>query len=288
MLHWLMPIMQALAFSHPGSYDYVPAILWNPDAAVWHAYVCGKHGGGDGIYLSTSPDRIVWSTPQLVLTSSPGAWDGQHVCDPSVLYQPRGEWGRAGWAWVMYYNGAVGDTYNRVGVALSHNGREWVKFSANPILSPSTTVGYGLGQLSVVQDGDLFRSTYVVSTPEASATRRMLSWDGWHFFDDQDWSIQPGWAPSLDILADPQGRYRYLGVFTKDWQEWLIGALDWGQPWEVVAIAPMRGTQGSGFYRDGHGFRPEGPLWSAFGTPPHPYNPFFFEGQELMAVEWQP
>jgi hypothetical protein len=279
------PVIQALALSHPGSYDYVPSIVWDTDRMTWRAYWCGFDGPtGDGIFTAESTDRVRWTPPRLVLRASPGQWDGQHACDPSVLHRPGGEWGRAGWRYVMYYMGGHGDTGGKVGVALSMDGDVWQKFGGNPILDCGDT-GYGCGQLAMIQDGDLFLAVYVQSTPTVTGTRRALSWDGYHFFDDQDWSVWAGCAPGMDLLHTPGGAYLFQGVFTKDWQEQRVGAVGWGAPWVWLDSAPMVGTQGSGFYRGGHGER-VGAIWSAFGTPPVLWTPADYTGQELQAVRW--
>jgi len=281
------PMMRALALAHPDSYDYVPSIFWDTDVSKWRAYWCGYDAAipGDGIYTAESSDRVRWTTPRLVFRAAPGQWDGQHVCDPSVLHRPSGTWGQAGWRYVLYFMGGVGDVNGgKIGVALSMDGYAWQRFHGNPIIDCGS-VGYGCGQPSVVQQGNLFLLVYVVSVPSGDGTRRALSWDGWHMFDEADWSVCAGCAPGLDLIYAPGSAYPYQGVFTKDFQEQRVGAAGWGAPWVWLDRAPMIGTQGSGFYRSGHGWQ-RGAIWSAFGTPPHAWTPYNYGTQELHAVAW--
>ncbi len=92
----------------PTGYQYGPSIMY--DDGVYKMWWCGASPlPGDGIFYATSPDGANWSPPQLVFTRAPGpwglengnqAWDGAHVCDPSVV-----KGGTPGWAYTMYYTG---------------------------------------------------------------------------------------------------------------------------------------------------------------------------------------
>jgi hypothetical protein len=277
-----------LSLDSPNSYDYVPAIAWDRDASLWRAWWCALDPisrTGDAILTATSENRINWSTPAVALRAVPGTWEGQHVCDPTVLHYPAGEWGRAGWRWVMYYNGGIGDGGNRVAVALSHDGRVWTRFHKNPI-KECGSAGYGCGHFSAIAVDREFRFTYVIQTPQAAGIRRTRSFDGWHFVDDEPWDVCGGCTPGLDILYDPTAPFRFLGVYTDNAHEQLVGAEEWGAPWRKLDRATSIRSYGSGFFRDGRGWR-RGAIWSAFGTPPFGDISSDFGVQKMHAIEWR-
>jgi hypothetical protein len=76
------------------------------------------------------------SPAQVVLTpNGVGSWEGQCVCDPAVA---RGifPYGGRSYQFIMYYTAAPNCAAdNKIGVAFSNNGVNWIKYARNPIIS---------------------------------------------------------------------------------------------------------------------------------------------------------
>ncbi|MBI3584165.1 MAG: hypothetical protein HY096_09510 [Nitrospinae bacterium] len=151
-------------------YDYGSSFMYG-DGPYIKSWWCGQKPGsaGDHIYYSEWYPTG-WTTPEVVLT--PGEpWATLHVCDPSVI---KGSFTYNGtnYSYAMYYTGArLGGGPNgddtMIGVALSNDGKNWVKYSGNPIIGvanpPST--GYGAGQPSAwTPDGRNVWIVYLDST----------------------------------------------------------------------------------------------------------------------------
>jgi hypothetical protein len=140
-------------------YDYGPSVLW--DGTKWVMYNCGFNPvtNSDGIFRSESPDGLKWSIPAVVLTvGTTGTWDAQHICDPTVLKDVD----IGGYSWAMWYTGVAVGSKNKVGLALSHDGKVWVRHSANPVLNCPTTDSnaWGCGQPSVVRVGSTYHMSH--------------------------------------------------------------------------------------------------------------------------------
>lgn len=290
---WAITYTRPVTLAHPRSYDYVPSVLWNQDLGAWQAYWCGYNmeAGGDAIYYAASADRVTWSTPQMVMPRGAYGFDQSHACDPSVLYRPGGEWGRAGWAYVMYYNGADTADHNTVGAALSMDGVQWVKFG-QVIDCPETVGGYGCGQLSVVQTPDGVFSASMVHLGTASAsTRWMQSFDGFHWWTQSpEWSVCPGCAAGVDLVYD-EATSAVFGVYTNGNHQVLARAATFGQPWVTLGTWATGTTWGDGFFRSAHGRVPSAQLpahalLTMAGTPGFDYIAHDFELQELGIVQW--
>lgn len=137
-------------------YNYGPAAL--RDGAQYRLWWCSQLPGagppGDDIlYASSSspsgPYGVPGAAAAAVFSGRPGAFDGMHTCDPSVL--------KTSGRYYLYYTGASGDHAhgNAIGVASSQDGLTWQRESGgNPIVLPSHEVNranvYGAGQPSAV------------------------------------------------------------------------------------------------------------------------------------------
>lgn len=145
-----------LLFAHD-NWDYTPSAMVDLDSKtkVWW---CGEQAGRDVIkYREKSPGGN-WSNTSVVLQSNryiPGApileWEGVFTCDPTVT---RGSWTYLGnnYSYIMYYttekyNPVAPSGSNRIGMALSTNGIDWVKYTPGPVINDGDTgSAYGTGQ----------------------------------------------------------------------------------------------------------------------------------------------
>jgi len=166
-------------------YDYAPSVMIG-DGSQIKMWWGGGTGAGDGIYYSTLSGGG-WSTPLLVMQKSASGWDGQHVCDPSVI---KGSFIYSGttYSYAMYYT-ATYDSIgydSHVGVAFSNNGTTWVKNAANPILSPTgdatpPTLQYGAGMQTAYVSGGLVTIMYFDSTGAGNKLYMVTSTNGINF-----------------------------------------------------------------------------------------------------------
>lgn len=279
--------LQNFTFPRSSSYNYVPTILQDPeDGDKWKMWWCGldNAGIGDAIFYAWSSDKSHWEDIQEVMSADPNSWEGQNICDPSVLLRPGGQVFQFQYKFVMYYNGATGNVNHRVGYATSQDGIHWKKSSSNPILEcethPNLPQKYGLGQISAMffPDEQRFQMTYVRNCQNEPANVHFLeSWDGVNFFSDTPWvdfgPQEKGGLPGLDTMFAPNFLFPYMFVFT-----WNVCETVWG------ATSPMNKTvqlgwccaqdlsNGSGWFRDSNGWRPNLDGWwgafeSAFGEP---------------------
>jgi predicted GH43/DUF377 family glycosyl hydrolase len=112
--------------------DYVstPRVLYNDSSyRMWYQ---GGVSGVNQIGYATSSDGINWVKHGIVLTAGPdGGWDSSSIGLGSVLWN--------GTAYLMWYTGTNGVTHpgGAIGLAVSEDGLNWVRYSDNPVLTPS-------------------------------------------------------------------------------------------------------------------------------------------------------
>jgi hypothetical protein len=109
----------------------------------------------DRVHRATSADGVTWNkgTPDanLLGTNNPQAvysWDSGGLERPTVVYDQYTH------VYTMFYTGY--DWYgslSRVGVAASYDGVNWIKYSGNPILTPSPAGAWDSGQVN--RDGSV-------------------------------------------------------------------------------------------------------------------------------------
>jgi hypothetical protein len=123
-------------------YDYAPSVM---EDGVYKMWWCGQEGGGvvpgDDIFYaeSTSLDGPFHARGQTAPgfqrvfdgTGTPGTFDGDHACDPSVL--------RVNGTYFMYYGGlGTEDIYTDIGLASSPDGLNWTRLNGGrPIIRPT-------------------------------------------------------------------------------------------------------------------------------------------------------
>lgn len=152
-------------------YDYAPSVMVEADK--YKMYWCAKGVRGDEIFYSQSRvGSSLWSKPvsvfapaekvrQHFLANNP-AFDGLHVCDPSVV--------RVRDKYYLYYGGlseapgASKKCQTKIGVAESYNGIDWSRMNkGKPIVLPERACPknqYGVGQPSVVYKDGYFYMAY--------------------------------------------------------------------------------------------------------------------------------
>jgi len=179
-----------------------PCVLYSseaPPAEQFRMWYAGKSGAlYDGIGYATSPNGRDWTRAGRVLAAGgDGEWDKSQVVDPAVVPVEGG--------YRMYYCGARdADGYFQIGLALSSDGRNWVKYPDNPIVkfggNPS-----GAYTLDVMKDADGYM--LFVSLPNAAREFEMFAL---HSVDGVTWDStarQMVLAPSRDGTWDDQMVY---------------------------------------------------------------------------------
>lgn len=193
-------------------YDYVPTVLYEPDRArPYRMWWCGGLAG-DFIFYSDGTgldDPASWSVPVAVFgpSGTPGQFDAEHVCDPSVI--------RVGGAYYMYYSGCCSPAGGqpiptKIALATSSDGINWNRANGgSPIVVPSLRhvspdcggptpppFGcYGAGQPSVVYRDGYFHMLYTDSTGEMADGQYLIRSTNPSFqFGVQEW-IGSNWFP---------------------------------------------------------------------------------------------
>lgn len=134
----------------PAPYNYAPTVMENGGYRVWWCSQVPGVGPGDDILYAAAPAAdgpyaAEGGAPAVpVFTGQPGAFDGVHTCDPSVI--------KVGSTYYLYYTGAAGDHArgNAIGVASSADGFAWRRENdGKPIVTASEAVhrdnAYGAG-----------------------------------------------------------------------------------------------------------------------------------------------
>lgn len=160
----------------PHQYDYVPDIIRDGD--TYHLYWCGSvpHQPGDfvlhaeatqleGPYHASDNARANSYDIALRPTGVPGSFDGEHVCDPTVI--------KSGANFFMYFDGAaIGakGTGTAIGIAGSVDGVHFGRGERDePIVRPAETAArpatrYGAGQPAVFAKDGLFYLSFTDTT----------------------------------------------------------------------------------------------------------------------------
>jgi hypothetical protein len=207
------------AVGNLGRYNYSPSIIENGNIRQFWWCSQGVNPSdssqdSDAIYyesmdLSTHDS----SSPALVLSETPGAWDSQYTCNPKVIgglfENPLGDGHTYNYA--MYYVGLGNEGNNSIGVAFSSDGILWKKYP-EPVIHSASPAGYGAGQPAVYNaDHKAAISMFYEDTNPSVHYVAAVSTDGVHFtvqgtltsngLDPDD--PQAGWGDmSYDSKAD--------------------------------------------------------------------------------------
>ncbi|WCS22749.1 hypothetical protein LOK46_16265 [Methylobacterium sp. NMS14P] len=155
---WKGPEAQPLFVNeaNPAGYNYAPSVITeNGTTDIWW---CGQ-GKTDVIFHRSYTPQTGFSPARIVFQPTPGSWNRQYVCDPSVI---RGRFinpanGQT-YTYAMYYSGAdnLPGNNNQTGLAFSNDKVTWVDYP-EPVIKPINPVvaqgNYGTGQPATFSDG---------------------------------------------------------------------------------------------------------------------------------------
>jgi hypothetical protein len=223
-----------VALRRPDLYDYAPAVMKDETSGTYRMWWCGASAtqGGDHIlYAEAQSLDGPWhargdTTPNsfndvFQPTYSLADWDGQDVCDPSVV--------RVGGTYYMYYGGLpiVGSSQpmaTAIGLATSGDGMSWTRAQATPIVTAARNVNsvpnnYGAGQPSVISMDGQFLLAYTDTTglgsdPQNGAGIFLLRSTDPSFGSGVQELQATGFAPST---ASTHTTHPLLKAFTIDW-----------------------------------------------------------------------
>lgn len=173
---WKGPDAQPLFVNeaNPAGYNYAPSII--SENGVTDFWWCGQ-GQTDVIFHRSYDPQTGFSPARIVFKPTPGSWNRQYVCDPSVI---RGRFVNPGdgqtYTYAMYYSGADNQpgNNNQTGLAFSNDKVTWVDYPEPVIrpLNPAVAQGnYGIGQPASFTDGKsgLFVFTTDLTGPQGVA-----------------------------------------------------------------------------------------------------------------------
>jgi hypothetical protein len=284
---------QAVAMRRPGVYDYAPAVMMDETSGTYRMWWCGgsKTQGGDHIlYAEAQSLDGPWhargdATPNsfndvFQPTYSLADWDGQDVCDPSVV--------RVDGTYYMYYGGLpiVGSPQpmaTAIGLATSGDGLSWTRAKPTPIVTAARDINsvpntYGAGQPSVISVDGQFLLAYTDTTgvgakPQSGAGIFLLRSPDPTFAAGVQELQATGFAPSA---ASNHTAYPLLQAFSIDWsysdvlQRYVLvnetaggGAVtlftkDFKPTQEVQTIIPYTWGDGPGIATNGNRHLPSG------------------------------
>ncbi|MBI3324500.1 MAG: hypothetical protein HYZ92_04385, partial [Candidatus Omnitrophica bacterium] len=180
----------------PG-YEYSPSYMVDGNTEkVWWCGLDPRDGAGDVIGYRERPVGGSWGAVQTVLYPNDAGWEGIYACDPAVV---KGQFAYGGttYSYALYYTAWSGSstTENAIGVAFSNNGRSWVKYANNPIITSQApgTGGYGAGEAQVYNsNGQAGLWLFHTDTSPSFGTRQFLrtTTDGIHFGAPQATTMQ--------------------------------------------------------------------------------------------------
>src|SRR5579862_4102115 len=178
------------AIGNAGRYNYSPSVIETGN--IRQFWWCSE--GVNPLDSSQNADAIYYQSvntsthqsygPVLVLAETPGAWDSLYTCNPKVIggvfENPLGD-GQT-YRYAMYYVGiASSGGNNQIGVAFSNDGVQWKKYP-QPIISSSSTAGYGVGQPALYNaDHKSAISMFYEDSNPALHHVEAVSADGIHF-----------------------------------------------------------------------------------------------------------
>ena len=152
--HRLTPYAKPAIHSQPQApgYNFSPFENWrnepfsiNKVGSEWLCYTAAGSLYRQQIFSST--DALNWTreTPYTLVEGTPGSWDDKNVETFHVGIRP------SPWPWWCAYAGrSVATNKHKIGLACSSDGRNWIKYASNPVLS------YGVGTWD---DGEVSRPT---------------------------------------------------------------------------------------------------------------------------------
>ena len=155
-INWTKPFnYPVLTHGGLGSWDETATIAGAviKDDSEYKMYYVGwsNPNGSWHIGLATSPDGINWQKyPSPILYGTIG-WE-ERVAPTSVL--------KINDTYYMYYYGGLINN-NKIGLATSSDGINWVRYSGNPILQSSQSwEGTGIYHPAIIKDENIYKMVY--------------------------------------------------------------------------------------------------------------------------------
>jgi predicted GH43/DUF377 family glycosyl hydrolase len=230
-----------------------PWVIYNTDSARYEMWYTGALPKG-GIGFAVSNDGITWTKDSLpVLVSTPSDWDSLRVLAPSVL--------RENGAYKMWYTGGRSVSGNRIGYATSPDGRNWIRYAGNPVLTAGTSTweSAGVEYCSVMKTPAGYEMLYGGFDTARSLIGRAFSADGitWRRDSTNNPVLNIGAPGAWDrtlllprVCTNGIGWYLYYTACNAAGGNWSIGvatSIDSGTTWTKYVGNPVltKGTSGS-------------------------------------------
>lgn len=190
-------------------FEHTPETCDDPENRTW-----------ERMTLVRSHDGVTWQagtdyTNPLIVPGDPnqGEWDANFHADPDLVYAPSK--GPQGESWFLYFQGMSPANKPAIGVALSHDGKHYVKHVNNPIVASNS------GRPTVVysEESGIFRMWYNHGNYNNSGDPVWYaeSVDGIHFSAGQTVMVpqhdcDQGGITHMDVIVD-RGKFvmYYLG-----------------------------------------------------------------------------
>ncbi len=189
--------VEGMLFDNPGYeiYNYCPVVLQLDDGTRYVYYCTNKDSGVVIDYIgcrkgTLQPDgSYVWGEESLVLQPTPGTWDAQHTCDPSVVageFEYQGET----YSYMLSYLGCTttNNQENELGIAVAKSPEgPFVKVGDHALVEfskddPNSDVfEWGVGQPSIVNKDGKGRILVFYTRGDKYGTRQMV--DEWELSD---------------------------------------------------------------------------------------------------------
>src|SRR5207245_8394148 len=124
------PVLTNLRSTWESSLLTPQVVVSNGMYHMWYVGATSSAQPVEQIGYATSADGINWTeTPASpVFRPSPGSWDEFSVAAPALLWEDP--------YYVLWYAGSRDDTSWSLGRAISTDGQNWTRDSANPLISP--------------------------------------------------------------------------------------------------------------------------------------------------------
>lgn len=146
-----------------------PVIMINGKYFMYYFGFRDKYGTWN-IGLATSTDGVEWEKyPDPVIYGGDG-WDNK-IAASNIQ--------KVGSKYYLYYSGKTWLYDHKIGLAISEDGINWVKFNRNPILGPDKQwEGYGIYWPTIIRVDSVYKMLYMNSIGGISGFGRAYSVDG--------------------------------------------------------------------------------------------------------------
>lgn len=221
----------------------INSVPWNPSVTPdWYWERMTLVRSNDGIHWQKTDD---YKNP-LFAPGPTGSWDDRWHADPDLVYAPSR--GPNGESWFLYYVGLGPNLTSRIGVALSHDGREFTTYAGNPIMPSYTRCP------AVVYDAasGLFRAWYNWGPFEVGYA---TSSDGLHWTPYNPSS--PGTWGHVVMQGTPgtydQGGISHMDVVRRNgfyWMYYLANPTSGSNPYQGMVVGRATSADGVSWSKD--------------------------------------